>query len=67
VAGDRGGADVVPVDVLGRKLLGDTSLDGIDPAYTSIISQQRMSKGVTGGAHQEWAACPDASGSRHKP
>lgn len=32
VAGDRGGTDVVPVNVLGRELSGDTSLDGIDPA-----------------------------------
>lgn len=31
VAGDRGGADVEPVNVLGRELLGRTSLDGIDP------------------------------------
>ena len=31
VAGNGGGADVVPVNVLGRELLGDTSLDGIDP------------------------------------
>lgn len=31
VAGDRGGTDVVPVNVLGRELLGNTSLDGVDP------------------------------------
>lgn len=31
VAGDRGGADVEPVNVLGGQLLGGTSLDGIDP------------------------------------
>jgi hypothetical protein len=31
VAGDGGGADVEPVNVLGRELLGRTSLDGIDP------------------------------------
>lgn len=31
VAGDGGGADVEPVNVLGRKLLGDTSLDGVNP------------------------------------
>ena len=31
VAGDGGGADVVPVNVLGRELLGDASLDGVDP------------------------------------
>lgn len=32
VAGDGGGADVEPVDVLGGHLLGGTSLDGVDPA-----------------------------------
>lgn len=31
VAGDGGGADVVPVNVLGGQLLGRASLDGIDP------------------------------------
>ncbi len=31
VAGDGGGADVVPVNVLGRELAGRTSLDGINP------------------------------------
>jgi hypothetical protein len=31
VAGDGGGADVEPVNVLGRELLGDTSLDGVNP------------------------------------
>lgn len=31
VAGDRGGANVVPVNVLGRKLAGRTGLHGIDP------------------------------------
>lgn len=31
VAGDGGGADVEPVNVLGRELLGGTSLDGVDP------------------------------------
>lgn len=31
VAGDGGGTDVEPVNVLGRKLLGDTSLDGVNP------------------------------------
>lgn len=32
MAGNGGGADVEPVNVLGRELLGDTSLDGINPA-----------------------------------
>lgn len=32
MAGNRGGADVEPVDVLGRELLGDSSLDGVNPA-----------------------------------
>lgn len=31
VAGDGGGADVEPVNVLGRELLGGTSLDGVNP------------------------------------
>lgn len=31
VAGDGGGTDVEPVNVLGRELLSRTSLDGIDP------------------------------------
>lgn len=32
VAGDGGGADVEPVNVLGRELLGGTGLDGVNPA-----------------------------------
>jgi len=42
VAGDRGGADVEPIDVLGRELLGDTSLDRVNPACDagdSTVSQ----------------------------
>ena len=31
MAGDRGGADVKPVNVLGGELLGGTGLDGVDP------------------------------------
>lgn len=31
VAGDGGGADVEPVNVLGRELLGGASLDGVNP------------------------------------
>jgi len=31
VTGNGSSADVVPVNVLGRKLLGGTGLDGIDP------------------------------------
>lgn len=31
-AGDGGGADVEPVNVLGRELLGGTGLDDVDPA-----------------------------------
>lgn len=31
VAGDGGGADVEPVNVLGGELLGGTGLDGVDP------------------------------------
>jgi hypothetical protein len=33
VAGDRGSADVEPVNVLGRELLGGTSLDSVDPTW----------------------------------
>ena len=38
VAGHRGGADVVPVDVLGRELLGDTSLDGVNPTCDGVLA-----------------------------
>lgn len=31
MAGDGGGTDVEPVDVLGRHLLGGASLDGVNP------------------------------------
>lgn len=31
VAGNGGGADVEPVDVLGRHLLGGAGLDGVNP------------------------------------
>ena len=33
VAGNRGGADVEPVNVLRGQLLGVASLDGVDPAW----------------------------------
>ena len=36
VAGDRGGADVEPVNVLGRELAGRTSLDGINPTWAVL-------------------------------
>lgn len=44
MAGNGGGADVEPVLVLGRELLGDTSLDGVNPTWwklsvDSILSQ----------------------------
>ena len=32
VAGNRSGADVEPVDILGRHLLGGAGLDGVNPA-----------------------------------
>jgi hypothetical protein len=35
VTGNGSSADVVPVNVLGRKLLGGTGLDGIDPTLIS--------------------------------
>lgn len=36
--GNRGGADVVPVNVLGRQLLGGTSLDGVNPARNGQLA-----------------------------
>jgi hypothetical protein len=42
MAGDRGGADVEPVDLLGRELLGDTSLDRVNPAYTREVQRSVM-------------------------
>ena len=41
MARNRGGPDVEPVGILRRKLLGGTSLDGVDPAYvreTDMVS-----------------------------
>ena len=38
VARDRGGADVEPVDILRRQLLGGTRLDGINPAFSLLVS-----------------------------
>ncbi len=32
MAGDGGGADVEPIDRLGRKFFGRTRLDGVNPA-----------------------------------
>jgi hypothetical protein len=72
VAGNGGGADVEPVDLLRRELLGDTSLDGINPAYVqnsmvSHASSGRVSKSQRWleNTHQELAACPVASRKRH--
>ena len=42
VTGDRGGTDVEPVNVLGRELLGGTSLDGIDPTLTYVLEISRL-------------------------
>lgn len=36
VAGDGGGTDVEPVNVLGRQLLGGTSLDGVNPTFKIV-------------------------------
>lgn len=36
VAGDGGGTDVEPVNVLGRQLLGGTSLDGVNPTLYKV-------------------------------
>lgn len=36
VAGNGGGADVEPVNVLGGHLLGGTGLDGVNPACMSL-------------------------------
>lgn len=46
MAGNRGGADVEPVDVLGRELLADTSLDGVNPAY---VRNSTVSHAITRG------------------
>jgi hypothetical protein len=39
VAGDGGGADVEPVNVLRRELLSGTSLDGVNPTYGVLAIQ----------------------------
>jgi len=46
VAGDGSGADVEPVDVLRRKLLGVTSLDGINPAWNWELSLPLQESGI---------------------
>lgn len=76
VAGDRGGADVEPVNVLGGQLLGGAGLDGVDPTWFILVSggaftygdyaPQGEEKGRRGKTYQGWAACPDASGKQHK-
>ena len=38
VAGDGGGADVVPVGVLGRELVGSGGLDSVNPSYCDAVS-----------------------------
>lgn len=38
VTGNGSGADVEPVDVLGRHLLGGTSLDSVNPTYAASPS-----------------------------
>lgn len=44
-AGDGGGADVVPVRVLGRHLLGGTGLDGVDPTWQELLANLRWGGG----------------------
>lgn len=48
VAGDRGGADVEPVNVLGGQLLGRAGLDGVDPTRDGqlALTLQERSIGV---------------------
>lgn len=66
VAGDGGSADVEPVNVLGRELLGGTGLDDINPACNCSVSPmpplcfKRPRSEVN--TYREWGACPDASG-----
>lgn len=36
VAGDGGSADVEPIGILGRHLLGGTSLDGVNPTWWTV-------------------------------
>ncbi len=70
VAGDGGGADVEPVDVLGGHLLGGAGLDGIDPTCTDAVSEvicsfeAHRAVGVTNRAQ---GACPDASRKPRRP
>lgn len=42
VAGDGGGADVEPVNVLGRELLGGTGLDGVNPTLTTVLANRHQ-------------------------
>lgn len=76
VARDRCGACVEPVDVLRGEFLGRSGLDGINPALKHVVSigreeqrqrvlQQRQEE--VGETYLEWATCPDASGTQHKP
>jgi hypothetical protein len=46
VTSHGGGADVEPVNVLGRELLGDTSLDGIDPTRNGQLALTLQEVGI---------------------
>ena len=67
VAGDGGGTDVEPVNVLGRHLLGGASLDGVDPTWRTRHVSIGSGTGAVKrretevGTYRGWAACPDAS------
>ena len=47
VTSDRGGADVEPVVVRGRELLGDAGLDGVNPAWVWSDSCMPSTWGVS--------------------
>jgi hypothetical protein len=46
VAGDRGGADVEPVNVQRGQLLSGTGLDGVDPTYAQLAYACPVGKGL---------------------
>jgi hypothetical protein len=68
VAGDGSGADVVPVDVLGRHLLGGTGLDGIDPTCKARVRFGSFDRGSSNrrGTNRAQGACPGASRKPHR-
>lgn len=68
VAGNGGGADVEPVDVLGGHLLGGAGLDGVNPTcYRELAGCLFIWGNLLGfKAYRERAACPGASRKQHR-